>query len=195
MLKFLWILLLVACLPLGGCGPTGPYVWASRVPTSSGEARIIRPGDRLQIVVHGQESMSGEFEVRPGGEFVLPVAGRFRTVGLTTAGLASELQKRLAGILAKPYVTVVIAARKAATVTVLGEVRQPGRYELRDGDGVLEALARAGGFTPFADEDALFVVRRGQQSPRVRFKYADLVAGVPSSLNYELVDGDILVVE
>jgi polysaccharide export outer membrane protein len=139
--------------------------------------------------------MSGEFEVRPGGEFVLPVAGKFRATGLTASALAAELQKRLTGILARPYVTVVIASRKAATVSVLGEVRQPGRYELRDGEGVLEALARAGGLTPFADEDAVFVVRRGPQSPRVRFRYSDLAAGVPSSLNYELIDGDVVVVE
>lgn len=194
MLKYLCIALCLLGSLIAGCGPKGSYVWASQVPAPSGE-RVILPGDRLQIVVHGQETMSGEFEVRPGGEFVLPVAGRFRTVGLTANALAAELQKRLSGILAKPYVTVVIAARKAATVSVIGEVRQPGRYELQEGDGMLEAIARAGGFTPFADEDALFVVRRGSQTPRVRFKYSDLAAGVPSSLNFELVNGDVVVVE
>jgi polysaccharide export outer membrane protein len=194
MLKSFWIVLLMASSLVLGCAPTGPYVWASKVPLSTSTESVVRPGDKLQIVVSGQEAMSGEFEVRPGGEFVLPVAGRFRTTGLTANALAAELQKRLAGILAKPYVTVVIASRKPATVSVLGEVRTPGRFELREREGVLEALARAGGLTPFADEDAVFVIRRGQ-SPRVRFKYSDLAAGAPASLNYELLDGDIVVVE
>jgi polysaccharide export outer membrane protein len=90
---------------------------------------------------------------------------------------------------------VVIVARKPANISVLGEVRTPGRYELRDREGVLEALARAGGLTPFADRDAVFVVRRNQQAPRIRFRFSDLASGSPASVNYELVDGDVIVVE
>jgi polysaccharide export outer membrane protein len=186
----------VAAPMLFGCEPKGSYVWASAVaPTNHAASKIVRPGDKLLIVVQGQEAMSGEVEVKPGGEFVMPVAGRFRAVGLTPEGLAAELTKRLQGVLARPSVTVVLTSRKTPNVSIIGEVKTPGRYEIREGDGVLEALARAGGLTTFADEDAVFVVRRAQQAPRVRFRYADLAAGSPASINFELIDGDIVVVE
>ena len=193
--QFLRTLLLVASIVVSGCGPTGPYVWASRLPPGSTDPNIVRAGDRLQVVIHGQEAMSGEFEVRPGGQFVLPVAGQIPAAGLATSAVAAEVTRRLQGILTKPHVTVVIATRQVGSIIVLGEVRSPGRYDLREGDGLLEALAKAGGLTPFADEDSLFVVRRGQANPRVRFRFADLAAAVPSSINYRLVDGDVVVVE
>jgi polysaccharide export outer membrane protein len=136
--------------------------------------------------------MSGEFEVRPAGELLLPVSGRVMAVGLTAPELAQQLTTRLRGLLADPRVTVVIAARRAANVSLLGEVRAPGRFELREGEGILEALARAGGMTPFADEDRIFVVRRGLPS-RVRFRFRDLVAGRGNA--FELLDGDVVVVE
>ncbi|MFO7180268.1 MAG: polysaccharide biosynthesis/export family protein [Pseudomonadota bacterium] len=189
-------LLLWLALVFTACGRTGPYVWASELPRPSADAaRILRPGDKLQVVVHGQETMSGEFEIRPGGDIVLPVAGRFHASGLTPEALTAEVIKRLEGVLAKPYVTIVIAARQPPSVSVLGEVRTPGRYELKDGEGVLDALARAGGLTPFADPDAIFVIRRGTNLPRIRFRFRDLAAGLHSNVGFQLVDGDVVVVE
>lgn len=179
-----------------GCGRTGPFVWASDVPPApAGASQLVRTGDKLQVVVHGQESMSGEFEVRPGGEVIVPVAGQFRAAGKSIGGLTQEVIARLQGVLEKPYVTIVIASRKPVSVSVLGEVRTPGRYELADGDGVIDALARAGGLTAFADDSAIFVIRRANKTPRVRFRYADLAAAAPTSLGFELVQGDVVLVE
>jgi polysaccharide export outer membrane protein len=152
-------------------------------------------GDKIQVVVYGQDAMSGEFEVRPGGDVALPVIGRVMAAGKGTDALASELEQRLKGVLADAHVTVILAARKPVTITVVGEVKTPGHYEVRDGEGVLEALARAGGLTPYADSDGIFVIRRAQPSPRVRFEYSKLTAADPASVGFELRDGDIVVAE
>jgi polysaccharide export outer membrane protein len=192
----------VAALPLclfllAGCAPTGPYVWARDIPKQPGGSvsRILRPGDRLQVVVHGQETMSGEFEVRPGGEVILPVSGQFQAAGLSVRQLTDEVLKRLSGVLNTPHVTIVIASRRTIAVSVLGEVRTPGRYELTDSEGVVDALARAGGLTVFADDSAIFVVRRHPPGPRIRFRFSDLAGASASSLAFELTQGDIVVVE
>jgi polysaccharide biosynthesis/export protein len=175
------------------CGGSGAYVWASELPASPANAvPRIRSGDRVQVAVAGQETMSGEFEVRPAGDLLLPVVGRMSAAGLSAPELAQQIKTRLTGVLADPHVTVVIALRRAANVSLLGEVRTPGRFELREGEGILEALARGGGLTPFADEDRIFVVRKGLPS-RVRFRFRDLVAG--RSNGFELLDGDVVVVE
>jgi polysaccharide export outer membrane protein len=195
-MRLRWFLALSVIVNCIACSPTGPYMWASELPApSAGAAKIVRPGDRLQVVVHGQETMSGEFEVRPGGEVLLPVAGQFRAAGLTVAALSEEVTTRLQGVLQKPYVTIVIAARRTLAVSVLGEVKSPGRYELADGEGLLELLARSGGLTPFADNSSIFVIRRHDKARRIRFRYSDLVAGLPSSVAFELVQGDVVVAE
>jgi polysaccharide biosynthesis/export protein len=190
--------LLISALWLVGCsGASGSYVWVWDLPPAAKTVEPLRPGDRVQVAVQGQEAMSGEFEIRPEGDVVLPTAGRFQAAGWPPDQLAGVVQTRLRGVLQDPRVTIVVAARRTPQVGVLGEVRSPGRYEMRIGEGVLDALARAGGITPFADPNLVFVIRKvaGKQVQRVRFRYSELVAADPASVAFELRDGDVLVVE
>lgn len=193
---WVWLLACALALASGACGPKGPYVWASQLPPAASDANLLRAGDRVQVVVHGQDTMSGEFDVRPTGDLLLPVAGRVVAAGLTPEALAARLTAQLKGVLAQPVVTVVLATRKLPSVTVVGEVRTPGRLDLKDGAGVLDALAGAGGLTPFADADSVFVLRRGPSGQqRIRFKYSDLISAQPHSIGFELKDGDVVVAE
>ncbi len=188
-------LVLAAGLALA-CGTSRTYVWASQLPPPDpNEDKVILPGDKLQVVVANQLEMSGEFDVRPGGEVVLPTAGRFNTAGRTADALAAEVTNRLRGVLADPRVTILIAVRPPPTVSVLGEVKTAGRYALTGDEGVLDVLARAGGLSTFADEDSIFVIRHDRSSPRVRFRYSDLVAAEAASVRFRLRDGDAIVVE
>ena len=140
--------------------------------------------------------MSGEFEVRQTGELVTPVVGRITAVGLTTDALASRIATRLSGVLAKPNVSVVLSSRRPIGVTVVGEVTQPGHYDLKEPSGVLEALGEAGGLTEFAARDELYVLRRASgRVIRVRFRYGDLAVATPASINFRLRDGDIVLAD
>jgi polysaccharide export outer membrane protein len=189
----LWgIVLLVSLL---GCGSTQPYVWVSEVGVNDARAPdTLRPGDRIQVAVYGQDALSGEFEIRPSGSVILPVVGGTVAAGRTTEQVAADLAVRLQGAIASPRVTVIVATRRPAGISVLGEVRTPGRYELMDGEGVLQALARAGGLTEFANRDGVYVVR-SEASRRIRFRYADLTAAEPASARFQLRNGDVVVVE
>jgi protein involved in polysaccharide export with SLBB domain len=78
---------------------------------------------------------------------------------------------------------------------VLGEVKTPGRFTLNNNEGMLDLLARAGGLSMFANEDAIYVIQRANPGPRIRFRYSDLVAADPASLRFRLHDGDVVIVE
>lgn len=177
------------------CGPTGRYVWVHDLPSAARQENILQPRDTVDIVVRGQDAMSGQFDIRPGGQLVMPVLGSVNAAGRSAEQLAADITRRLQGMLAAPQVTVVVARRHPRTVTVLGEVRTPGTYESPREIGVLDAIARAGGLTPFADHDAVFVLRRGTPLQRVRFRYDDLAAGDATSSHFELQDGDAVIVE
>lgn len=188
---------LAALLALG-CASRQPYIWAAEYapkPAPTAVTAVLRPGDHVLVVVHGQDAMSGDFEVRPGGEIVVPIAGRVMAAGYSADAVAQGVAARLRGVIADPVVTAVVSARRASSVSVLGEVKTPGRYELRDEDGVMDELARAGGLTEFADGDAIFVVRRDLPSTRIRFRYRDLTKGDPKSVSFQLRDADVIVVE
>jgi polysaccharide biosynthesis/export protein len=192
-----WLLLLVLVVVLSGCARRGAYVWASDVPpAAANEEAQLRVGDKVQVVVYGQDTMSGEFEVRQTGELVTPVVGRITAAGLTTDNLARQIASRLSGVLAKPTVSVVLNARRAIGVTVVGEVAHPGRYDLKEPSTVLEALGQAGGLTEFADRDELYVLRRvSGRVIRVRFRYGDLAVAAPASINFRLREGDIVLAD
>ena len=85
-------------------------------------------------------------------------------------------------------------------VPVMGEVVRPGIYEVDRKDGVLVALAAAGGFTEFAHRDRIHVLRNkvpfGESAPkRIRFDYGALSRGERAAAGFRLRDGDVVVVD
>lgn len=188
---------MLSMLALTACGPSGKYIWVQDLPPAPVTAgpSTLRPGDRLQVQVLGHDTIGGELEVRPEGAVVIPQVGQVVARGLTLEQLRVNVTQRLSVVLQNPQVSIVLVSRRLAFVSVLGEVTTPGRYELRDREGVLDALARAGGFTQFADQDRIFVLSRARGGQRVRFRYEDLTRGEPSAVAFELQDADVLVVE
>ena len=192
---------LVWFVPISGgtfaCRSSGAFVWAKDLPpstTTPSNPVILRPSDRVYVVVRGQEALSGEFEVRPGGEVIVPAVGPVLASGATPQQLAARLRERLTGVLTDPQVLVTLASRKA-TISVLGEVKTQGQFDLGPGECLPQALARAGGLNQFANEDAIYVIRQKPAPLRVRFRYTDLVAGDTRSNGFVLEDGDVIVVE
>lgn len=189
------LVLLVSSIGLSSACASAPFVWVKDLPASDPRMTdTLRPGDKVQVAVRGQDAISGEFEVRPGGMIVVPVAGAVVAAGRTLQDLGNDITRRLQGALAEPVVTVILASRGPVSVGVLGEVRSPGRYDLAEREGVLHALARAGGLTPYADSNSIFVVRQ-EPNQRIRFRYSDLTSAEGMSTRFRLTTGDVIVVE
>jgi polysaccharide export outer membrane protein len=186
------VLVMVALLATG-CAAHAPFVWARDLPPEAASQRVLAPLDKVQVVVQGQDQLSGEFEVRPGGDFLVPAIGRVVAAGKTPDALAAELTTRLTGVLAAPHVSVLFISRPLPYVSVLGEVKTPGRYELHEGEGLLDVLARAGGITAFASSDGIYLLRKNKPGPRIRFRYDELTA--TANRRFELGNGDVVVVE
>jgi polysaccharide export outer membrane protein len=114
--------------------------------------------------------------------------------GKKPAQLAAELQDRMKAFFQAPSVTVGLDPGAELRVSVVGEVKNSGSFQLEPGANVLHALAAAGGLSDYADNTAIFVVRRSLPQ-RVRFRYADLRSADPRSIQFTLQAGDIVVVE
>lgn len=188
----------LSLLPLlAACGHTAPYTWVQRMPREQAPQSVstINIGDVVDVRVFGQPDVSSKGVVRADGTLMLPLLGSVNLVGQRPEDAAQQLEERLTKFVIKPEVTVVIESSKL-NIAVLGEVKVAGVVELDAPANVLEALAKAGGMTDFADEDSIFVLRKmGPQTVRVRFTYAQLTGAEPAAINFRLRYGDVVVVE
>jgi len=161
---------LVAALALGGCmGRTapvavGPYVGSAPVATAYAEAAPPRfdaayhldTGDRLRVVVYGQEGLTNTYAIDAAGSITMPLIGSVPARGRTPAGLAAEIGGRLRrGFIRDPSVAVEVEAYRP--FFILGEVAAPGQYPYVPNMTVESAVAIAGGFSPRARRDRVTV--------------------------------------
>jgi polysaccharide export outer membrane protein len=201
-----WALAALAALCGAGCAGQTPYVWVDRLPVeprpAAAEYRIV-PGDVLAIDVWNQEGISvPRALVRDDGKISLAFLQDVEVAGTTPTELAAFLQAKLKAFIVQPVVTVRVELPRPARVSVLGEVDEPGTYEVEPGAGVLRAIAAAGGLTSYADHDAIFVPRpaapgapAGTPPRRIRFRYGALTRGEPHAAGFALQHRDVVVVE
>jgi polysaccharide export outer membrane protein len=121
-------------------------------------------GDKVRVRVYGADQISGEFPVDLSGLIDLPLVGVMKAEGLTAPELKKEIAQSLRkeSIMQDPQVSVDLVA--ASPFYVLGEVEKSGEYPYHPGLNVISAIATAGGFRYRADQDKVFVRRRGQTS-------------------------------
>lgn len=193
-----WLLASVLALLLGlACRPTQPFVWASSLPAEKASPKPtdepLHRGDTVAVVVEAQEPLNVTPTVTSDGYLVLPLVGAVPAEGRIPAELGAELTKLYARTIAEPRVSVIVVARRIE-VAVIGEVENTGKFVLDSRDGIVSAIAAAGGLTEFADADSIYVVR-ATQPERIRFRMSDLVRGGDSATSFRLRDGDLVVVE
>lgn len=193
------MILSVGVAALMGCGSTGAFQWVTEVPATTqaktGEDDfVMKEGDIVHVRVYKDDSITTDQRVRPDGKVTVPFAGEFMARGKKPAALGREIETRLKGVLVAPNVTVTVEPAAQINVSVLGQVRNAGAFQLDVDANVLQALASAGGLNDYAREDYIFVLRRSLDK-RVRFRYADLKNGDKSSIGFGLQTGDVVVVE
>jgi polysaccharide biosynthesis/export protein len=156
---------------------------------------IIGAQDMLDINVWKEPELTRIVPVRPDGKISLPLLNDVMAAGLTPAQLAAHITESLKKYVTNPQVTVIVSQINSQRVYILGEVNRAGAYPLLPGMTVLQALSSAGGFTQFAKEKGIYVLRgvNGKQE-KYPFNYKDVVKGTRSEQNILLKAGDTIVV-
>jgi polysaccharide export outer membrane protein len=132
--------------------PTMAAYAAAPMPVAYDSAYRLDAGDRLRVVVFGQEGLTNTYAIDAGGSITMPLIGAVPARGRTPAGLAAEITGRLRrGYIREPSVAVEIEAYRP--FFILGEVAAPGQYPYVPNMSVESAVAIAGGFSPRALRD------------------------------------------
>ena len=125
----------------------------------SGAPYTLDSGDKLRIVVFGQDTLSNTYTVDAAGVVTIPLIGGVNARGMTTAQLSGAIAGKLkASFIRDPSVAVEVDTYRP--FFVLGEVTFPGQYPYVPNMTVENAIAIAGGFTPRAVKDRVTVTRK-----------------------------------
>src|SRR3954447_2262931 len=109
-------------------------------------------GDRLRVVVYGQEGLTNTYAISAGGTITMPLIGAVPARGRTPQGLATDIAARLRnGFIREPSVAVEVESYRP--FFILGEVQAPGQYPYVPNMTAESAVAIAGGFSPRARRD------------------------------------------
>lgn len=135
----------IVMLVLEGCGapPYQPAAFATR----ANAPYTLASGDRLRVIVFGQDTLSNTYDVDGSGNISMPLIGLVSAYGRTTDGLQDAIASKLRnGFLREPRVSVEVEAYRP--FFVLGEVTTAGQYPFINGMTVQTAVAVAGGYSP-----------------------------------------------
>ena len=134
-------------------------------------------------------------KVLPDGTISFPLAGHLKAAGLSVREVQAELVERIKKYIPDPVVTVSIAGVDGFQVYVIGQVNNPGLFNVVRPTDVMQALSLAGGLTPFGDEDDIMILRReGGKQVALPFDYSAVKRGSNLNLNVILRSGDVVVV-
>ena len=155
----------------------------------------IGPEDVLDIAVWNNTAISRTVPVRPDGKISLPLLNDVQAAGFTPMLLRNVLIKKLAEYMPTPEVSIIVREVRSFKVSIIGEIKTPGRYEFKSRTTVLDALAQAGALNDFASRTRIFVLRPdGTTMKRIPFSYNKVVAANGEHENFFLEPGDIIVV-
>jgi polysaccharide export outer membrane protein len=175
-------MIFVAAVTLMACG-CASYSY-DRIDPAFEAPYTLDAGDRLRVVVFGQEGLSNSYAVDGAGKITMPLIGGVEARGRTTSEVSGSIVSRLkSGYVREPHIAVEVESFRP--FFILGEVTNAGQYAYVNGLTVESAVAIAGGFSPRA-------LKIGAKVTRI-IDGRTIHAGVP--ISYPLRPGDTITIE
>ena len=180
--------------PAADTAPAPPAAAIETAPDPN--AYRIGPEDVIDFYVRNDRELNRDrVPVRPDGKVSLPLVNDIQAAGLTANELRAQLIQRLTPFFERPEVSVIVREVNSAKVSVQGNVRMSGRYEVKSQATVLDMIAAAQGFNEFADKGSIRVIRTVNGRPEsIKFKYNDAIDAKPGA-NFPVQPGDIIIVD
>jgi polysaccharide export outer membrane protein len=172
-----------------------PGVKGSGEVIADSDKYVIGPEDVLSIHVWKEDALTRQVSVRSDGRISLPLIDEVQAAGLTPLQLKEKLTVRLQEFIDNPSVSVIVTEANSQKVYVSGEVKTPGVYRLRGETTLLQVIPMAGGFTEWADQKKIVVIRKeGEKDKRIIINYKKIVSGEDMSANIVVKSGDTVIV-
>ncbi len=169
----LWALAVPGLLALAPVGAAAQGAAAPAPAAGIGDSAHLAqlgPGDSVSVEVYGQPDMTTTVYVGDNGAISIPLVGSVQVQGLSPVEAATRVEKALKDgqFLVDPHVTITVTQSRSQRVSVLGEVRTPGRYPIEPNTSVLDLLAEAGGVTD-TSAYTIYILRADASGREIRY--------------------------
>jgi polysaccharide export outer membrane protein len=155
---------------------------------------VIGCEDVLYIHVWKEEALTKTLPVRMDGNISLPFIHEVKAAGLTPLQLEAIITEGLRRFYENPTVSVTVMEANSFKVYVSGQVKTPNVYRLRSETTILQIIPMAGGFTDWANQKKILVIRNENgKETRITVNYKKAMKGEPGS-NLVLKPGDTIIV-
>ena len=156
---------------------------------------LIQPGDVLYVSVWKEKELQEEVLVRPDGGLSFPLARDIQATGHTVEEVRQLIETGLKRYIPDPAVSVAVKQIGSNFIYVIGKVNRPGQFPFSKPVDVMQALALAGGATPYAKVNDIRILQRGAGGQKsLQFHYNDVEKGRDLEQNILLKSGDTVVV-
>ncbi len=177
--------------------PAGAPQPATGAPGTSADIEpnyVLGPDDVINVNVFKDPTLSGSLIVRPDGKISVNLLGDLTAAGLTPMALAASIRDSLKKFIQDPTVTVTVTAVNSKRIFFIGQVAKPGPVPMTRQFSMLQAIAAAGGLSPYANSKHIYILRTvGGKEQKIFFNYNKaLKSGDEQGI--KLVPGDTVVV-
>ena len=162
----------------------------------SGEYEIGPENALLINVYYGRDkNLERKVRVSSDGYITFPLLGKVKVMGSTISELENQLTQLLGeDYLVNPQVSVYI--EEYSTVAILGQVKEPGSFEIKGKLTVVELISMAGGFTKIADTNNVKVIRTEPDGSKrtISVRVNDIINKGKEEADIQLKPKDIVTV-
>ena len=155
----------------------------------------VGPGDVLEVSVWRDETLSRDLIVPPDGVLSFPLIGDVNVAGMSVAEIREAIKKKLTEYIPDAAVSVIVKQINSLKAYVIGQVNNPGVFQISLDTRVMQLLAMAKGLTPFAAERDIHILRyQNNNVQKIGFDYKEVIKG--NNINQDILirRGDVIVV-
>ena len=163
--------------------------------TATSSDYIIGVEDVLSLSVWKEIELSKSVNVRPDGKVSFPLVGDLQAAGKTPRQLSQAISEALAKYIKEPLVTVTVEQVNSFKVYLLGELGRQGELILKRRTRLLQAIAQAGGLSPYASKNVVVVREESGREVRTVIDYRKVITGERPELNIYLKPGDVIIAQ
>lgn len=158
---------------------------------------VIGIEDVIEISVWKNPDLSKTVMVRPDGMISLPLVGELKAAGLTPAQLRDSLNEVLKEYQETVVTSVIVQEVNSYRIFILGEVMSPGTYTMTRKMSLIQAIAIAGGFNPYASRKIVLVRENGNSiAEKIEISFDDIIdTDARRDKNLILKSGDTVFVQ
>lgn len=158
---------------------------------------VLGPGDVIKIFVYGHSDLTTEVKINEAGNITFPLLGEIFIDGLTPASAEKKIAKLLESkdIIRRPQVNILASSLQSQMVSVLGLVRNQGRYPVDGKRSVTDILAMAGGVIPEGGEVVTLIRAEGNSFSKEVIDIIDMIRSNDLSRNVTVRSDDLIYVD